>query len=218
MLLSSANASTWTAHQSEDLCFRLEAAKFSPVTKTISFGTFSLTSASDLMVRAASMLPSKDTTVTFEVERANGDKKLLAPNVNWEMTDFLTETVTLRAKLAGTATVSPVLYPGLLLVAGQIATSATYVSRAMNMGTAVRVSAYMKLLLPTGADVAVQFDKSDNTWLNSSIQQTDVLDEGWIEREFRYPSITATSGRLKITLTGSPSARPAIQDLRATAI
>lgn len=218
LMLSSANASTWTAHQSEDVCFRIEAAKFAPVTKTISFGTFSLTSASDLMVRAASMIPSKDTTVAFEIQRANGDKKLLAPNVNWEMTDFVTEVVTLRAIMTGTATLSPVLYPGLLLVAGQIATTATYVSRAMNMGTAVRLSAYMKLLLPTGSDVAVQFDKSDNTWLSSSIQQTDVLDDGWIEREFRYPSITATSGRLKITLTGLPGARPAIQDLRATAI
>jgi hypothetical protein len=218
MLLSSANAQTWTAHQKEDLAFKIEAAKFNPTTKTISFGTFSLTSISDIMVRAATLLPSADTTVQFEIERASGEKKLLNPNVNWEMDEFLTETVTLRAILKGTAKLSPVLYPYPLLVLGRLATSATYVSRAMNMGTAVRLSAFLKLLLPTGADLTVQFDKSDGVWLTADIQETTVLDEGWIEREYRYDSITALSGRLKITLTGSPAARPSIQDLRAVSI
>lgn len=218
MMLSSANAQTWTAHQKEDLTFKIEAAKFNPTTKTISFGTHSLTSISDIMVRAATMLPSADTTVQFEIERPSGEKKLLNPNANWEMSEFLTETITLRAILKGTEKLSPVLYPHPLLVVGRIATSATYVSRAMSMGTAVRLSAFLKLWLPTGSDVTVKFDKSDNTWLSADIEDTTVLDNGWLEREFRYDSITAVQGRVKITLTGSPAARPSIQDMRAVSI
>jgi hypothetical protein len=218
MLLSSATATAWTPHQKEDLTFQIVVAKFAPVTKTISFGTFSLTSASDLMARAATMVPSADTSLVFEIERASGDKKLLAPNVNWELTDYVTETVTLRAKLAGTEKMSPVLYPGIILVAGSIAASATYVSRSMTMGTAVRLSAYMKLWLPSGSDVTVAFDKVDNTWLSSTVQSTTQLDDGWIEREFRYASITATLGRMRLTLTGTPGARPSVQDLRAVSI
>lgn len=218
MLLSSATATAWTAHQKEDLAFELVAARFAPATRTISFGTFTLDATSDLMVRAASMLPGPGTSLRFEVERAGGEKKLLSPNVNWELSEFVSETVTLRAKLAGTEKLSPVLYPGLMLVAGQIATSATYVSRAMKMGTAVRLSAFMKLWLPAGSDLSVQFDKADNTWLPADVEATDVLDLGWLEREYRYDSITAIEGRMKIIMTGSPAARPAIQDLRAVSI
>ena len=218
MMLSSATATAWTAHQKEDLTFELVAAKFSPTTKTISFGTFSLTSASDLMVRAAALLPSADTTLLFEIERADTSKKLLRPNENWEMTEFVTEIVTLRAKMTGSSKLSPVLYPGLKLVAGQIATSATYVSRAMKMGTAVRLSAFLKLWLPAGSDVTVHFDKSDNTWISAPVNATETLDFGWIDREFRLDPITAVLGRIKVSLTGSPAARPAVQDLRAVSI
>jgi hypothetical protein len=218
MLLSSATATAWTPHQKEDLTFELVAAKFAPVSKTISFGTFSLNTISDLMVRAATMLPSGATNVLFEIERANGDKKQLRPNVNWELDQYLTETITLRALLSGTDKMSPVLYPGLMLVAGSLVGSATYVSRAMTMGTAIRLSAFLKLWLPAGSDVTVQFDKADDTWVSASIQNTDVLDNGWLEREYRLSSFTAVVGRIKVTLSGTPAARPSVQDLRAVSI
>jgi hypothetical protein len=218
MLLSSSTATAWTAHQREDLTFELVAAKFSPTTKTISFGTFSLTSASDLMVRAASMLPSDATTLLFEIERAGGDKKLLRPNVNWELTEFVTETVTLRAKLVGTEKLSPVLYPGLIFVAGEIATSAIYVSRAFKMGTAIRLSAFLKLWLPAGSDVTVHFDEADDSWTSAPIEETEILDFGWLDREFRLDPVTAVQGRIRVTLSGGPAARPSVQDLRAVSI
>jgi hypothetical protein len=218
MLLSSSTATAWTAHQKEDLTFQLVACKFSPTTKTISFGTFNLNTASDLLVRAATLLPSEDTTLLFEIERADTSKKLLHPNQNWEMDEFVTETVTLRAKFTGTEKLSPVLYPGLIFVAGEIATSATYVSRAFKMGTAIRLSAFLKLWLPSGSTVAVAFDKADDDWTSADLEASEVLDFGWIEREYRVDPLTAVQGRMKITLTGSPAARPSIQDLRAVSI
>jgi hypothetical protein len=218
MLLSSSTATAWTAHQREDLSFELVAAKFSPTTKTISFGTFNLNTASDLLVRAAVLLPSGDTTLMFEIERAGGAKKLLHPNVNWEMDEFVTETVTLRAKFTGTEKLSPVLYPGIIFVAGEIATSATYVSRAMKMGTAVRLSAFLKLWLPSGSDVTVHFDKADDDWTSASVEETEVIDFGWLEREYRIDPTTAVQGRIKVALTGGPAARPSVQDLRAVSI
>ena len=218
MLLSSATATAWTAHQKDDLSFQIVAAKFSPVTKTISFGTFSLTNASDLMARASVLIPSGDTNVIFEIVRASGEVKKLSPNTNWELDAFVTEAVTLRAVLSGSEKMSPILFPGIILVAGTIATSATYVSRAMEMGTAVRMSAYMKHWLPNGSDVTVHFDKTDNIWNSAPVNVTDILDDGWIEREYRLASITAVQGRIRVTLTGGPAARPSVQDLRAVAI
>jgi len=130
----------------------------------------------------------------------------------------VTEAVTLRAVLSGSEKMSPILFPGIILVAGTIATSATYVSRAMEMGTAVRMSAYMKHWLPSGSDVTVDFDKTDNVWTAAPVNVTDILDDGWIEREYRLASITAVQGRIRVTLTGGPAARPSVQDLRAVAI
>ncbi|MFM8745091.1 MAG: hypothetical protein ACKOED_00250, partial [Aestuariivirga sp.] len=218
MLLSSATATAWTAHQKDDLSFQIVAARFSPVNRTISFGTFPLTNASDLMARASVLIPAGDTSVTFEIVRASGEVKKLSPNVNWELDAFVTETVTLRAVLTGTARMSPVLFPGIILVAGTIATSATYVSRAMEMGTAVRLSAYMKHWLPGGSEVAVHFDKTDNAWIAAPVSMTDILDDGWIEREYRLAPVTAVQGRIRVTLTGGPAARPSVQDMRAVAI
>jgi hypothetical protein len=218
MLLSSATATAWTAHQKDDLSFQIVAARFSPVSKTVSFGTFSLTNASDLMARASVLIPSGDTSVTFEIVRASGEVKKLSPNVNWELDAFVTESVTLRAVLTGSVKMSPVLFPGIILVSGTIATSATYVSRAMEMGTGVRLSAYMKHWLPGGSEVAVHFDKTDNAWIAAPVSMTDILEDGWIEREYRLAPVTAVQGRIRVTLTGGPAARPSVQDMRAVAI
>lgn len=218
LLASSSNSNAWTAHQTEDLTFQIIAALFSPTTKTVNFGTFVVAQASDLSVRAGVFLPTAECDLQFEIERADTTKTRLRPNQNWEMDEYVSETITLRAFLTGTSKVSPVLYPGLILVAGELEASATYVSRAMLMGTGVRLSTFQKLLLPSGSGVTVQFDKTDDVWLNADVEATTILDLGWIEREFRYDTITAVQGRMKITITGAPDARPSIQDLRAVSI
>jgi hypothetical protein len=76
----------------------------------------------------------------------------------------------------------------------------------------------MKHWLPGGSDVTVHFDKTDNAWIAAPVNATDILDDGWIEREYRLASITAVQGRIRVTLTGGPAARPSVQDLRAVAI
>jgi hypothetical protein len=218
VLLSSSNARTWTPHQSEDLTFRLVAARFAPTTKMIAFGQVHVSEMSDLIVRGGFELPTADASIIFEVERADGRVTRLLPGQLWELAEFVTEAITVRAILSGTPTVSPTLYARPALIAGRLRASGTYVSRAFSMGAAIRLSAFVKSRLPPGSTLAVEIDAADDNWTPVAQHASTVLDDGWIEREYRVAHYSAPSGRIRLTLAGTPAARPVLSDLRAVSV
>ncbi|MEZ5878973.1 MAG: hypothetical protein R3D43_15160 [Tepidamorphaceae bacterium] len=89
-------------------------------------------------------------------------KSAFQANQPVEFDERITETVTLRAVLNGTAEVSPILWPNLLLCTGRIRTTGTYVTRAFEMGAAVNVRAIFTGQLPAGSSVAVDVDAADD--------------------------------------------------------
>lgn len=147
---SSVNAETWTAHQDETLAFRIIAARYPVTTKTIDLGSIDLAECSDLQVRAALELPSADCSVVFEVERTNGTVYRLLPMQILQLTEYVTETVKLRAIIKGTEFLSPILYAPVEVIVGKIATEANYISKSFRLGENVRVAAYIKAYLPGG--------------------------------------------------------------------
>ena len=218
VMLKSSNAETWSPVQDEDLTFRVVAAKFGATTKTVPLGSFNLSGVSDLQVRAAVYNPSPDCSVVFEIVRADSSVFRLLPYQVLQLTSFITETVQLRAVLKGTEKLSPILYAPVYLVAGTIRTSGTYVCRAFPLGTAITLAAYMKAALPSGSTLVVEYDKADGTWITLPLTTTEALsDPAWVEDKYSATPITATQGRLRITITGSPAARPRIGDLGAAA-
>ena len=218
VLMSSSNASTWTPQQTDDLTMRVPACVFSPTSRTVNLGSFAVTNMSDLVIRAAVELPTGDCRVTFEVERASGAKIHLLPNQPYEFAEYVTETIILRAILLGTANVSPTLFPGVLMVAGSLRASGTYISRAFEMGSAIRMSAFYKALLPAGSTATLEIDAADDDWDLVPVHDTKVLNDGNVEREHRVDPYTAVTGRLRLTITGTPAARPLLSDLRAVSI
>lgn len=218
VLLSSSNAMTWTAHQNEDLAFRIVAAKFAPVTKTVALASLAVADMSDVLLRAGIDTPEGGTGVYFEIERAGGDVVRLLPGQPWQLSEYVTETVLVRAVLDGTETASPTLWPNVLLIAGELEATGTYVTRAFDLGSAIRMSAFMKTFLPSGSSVTVEIDKADDNWTSVSQYAATVLNDGWTEREYRVTPYTADQGRLRITLAGTPAARPQLTDMRAVAI
>jgi len=216
VLLSSSNAQTWNAHQNDDLTFRLVAAKYTTLTKVVPLGSFAIVNASDLQVRADVEIPSADCSVVFEVVRANGDVIQLMPYQVVQLAEFVTETVQLRSVLKGTEKLSPILFAPVLFLAGTIAASGTYICRAFDLGTAVKLTSYFKAKLPAGSTVTMHYDKADDNWLAMPLITTEQLsDAAWVERKQEATAITATQGRIKITITGGPAARPMIGDLGA---
>lgn len=218
VLLSSSNAMTWTPHQAEDLTFRLVAAKFAPLSKTVALGTVAVTDMSDLLIRAGVELPTADASLVFEVQRADGSITKLLPGQPWELAAYVTETLTVRAILTGTAKISPTLYPNVALISGKVRASGTYISRAFTMGAAIRMSAFLKTFLPAGSTLTVEVDAADDNWVAVAQFAATALNGGWFEREYRKTPYTATEGRIRLTLAGSPAARPILSDFRAVSI
>ena len=81
VLLSSSNASTWTAHQSRDLTFRLLEAVFAEGTNTIDLGAAEVsTPATDLILLSLAETPTSQTRVEYELGLPSGENLTVAEN------------------------------------------------------------------------------------------------------------------------------------------
>ncbi|MDP9590126.1 UNVERIFIED_ORG: hypothetical protein J2W19_002682 [Shinella zoogloeoides] len=213
---SSVNAQTWTAHQDEALTQRVIAATYPVTTKVVPLGSFDLEHCSDLQVRAAVELPSAGCSVEFEIERTNGTIYRLAPFQVLQLTEYITETVQLRAVLKGTSKLSPILFAPVELVEGSIHQEGTYVTRAFALGEAVRLANYFKAFLPGGSAVDVKISSDGGAWANLPLVSTEALAFPlWTERKHELTNQTGTMVRLKVTVTGGPASRPLLGDFSA---
>lgn len=185
-------------------------------TKTVELGSFALVNCSDLQVRAAVELPSAGCSVVFEIERTNGTVYRLAPFQVLQLTEFITETVQMRAVLTGTNRLSPILFAPVELIAGRIETSFTYVTRAFDLGTAARIATYLKAYLPGGSGLTLALSKDGGAWTNMPLDETEALGFPlWTERKYELDGQTATTARIRITGAGGPAARLIVGDLGA---
>lgn len=207
---------SWTVHQDSDVTFRIVAAKFGPVAKTVQLGSFNLVDCSDLQVRAAVELPSSDCGVVFEIVRPGGEVIRCLPYQVIQLTEYRTETVQLRAILFGTEKLSPTLFAPIYLIAGKLEATGTYVSRRFRLGAGVRLSEYVKAKLPSGSSATYEYDKGDGNWLALPAAGSEGLqDPAWSEIKREASGITAVEGRIRLIIAGTPAARPALSDLSA---
>lgn len=219
VLFASANRLSWTAIQDSDLFFDVVAAHFTSTSLTVSLWSGAFTNISDIVVRASGEIPNADASIRYELVRADGSVIRFSDGQRVPFTAFVSETVTIRAVLSGSSKVSPILYPGALLIGGRIRTSGTYATRVFSMGTAIRVRAIFEALLPAGSGVTVEVDAADGAWTTVPNLSTDVLGAGWTEPTHQLtPHTAANGGRVRITMTGGPGARPYIARLRAYSI
>lgn len=217
-LFSSSNRVTWTPEQDADLWFRIVAAKYTSTSRTVSLWTGAFTSVSDILLRATVDLPTQDASVRYELVRADTSVIKLTPGQEYQFAEYITETVSLRAILGGTEKVAATLYPGTTLIGGQVRTSGTYISDAFTMGTGVDVTATFAAFLPSPSTVAVDFDKTDLTWVAATLITAPDLGSGWVEPKYKKTSFTTPLGRVRLTITGSAAARPRLAQLRSYAI
>jgi hypothetical protein len=213
-LFSGSNSRSWLLDPNSDVAFEVVVADFAPTSRTVTLGTIDLDTISDLVVRGTAELPTEAATARFELVRASGEVVPLAAGQTLQFSSFVTETATLRAVLAGSAKVAPTLWPGVTVLTGRLRTTGTYVSRVWPLGSAVTVKALVEAFLPSGSSLTMAHDKADDTWLTMSPADTTALGNGWVETLFEGGEITATEGRLKLTLTGTPLSRPQIAQLR----
>lgn len=217
-LLSGSNNASWVVHPDADPWFQIVAATFTATTKTVDLWTGDFDDITDLVVKAAVELPTAETSVHFELERASGEIIKFQANQPVEFDERITETVTLRAVLKGTDELSPILWPNILLCTGRIRTTGTYVTRAFEIGTGVAVRALFGGQLPAGSSATVEVDAADDNWEALASIGSKVLGGGWTEYRYEKDPYSAVDGRIRITLAGDADARPRLALARAYSV
>lgn len=215
VLLSSSNASTWTAHQDRDLTFQLLAFEYSPTTRTVDLGTVAVTNCTDMLVMGAYETPDESTRVEYRLTLPDARVISVSSDQPLRLSAPITGDVQIAAVLTGSLYFSPIIYETTLLH-GTLGGTGTYISRAMTAGPNSRVQVIYQALLPAGSSVTVEASGVDvgDTYVAVPLVGTANMDNGYIEFTHELPDIDENMVRVRLTLNGSAAARPFVQDLR----
>jgi hypothetical protein len=217
VLLSSSNAMTWTVHNEADLVFQLIGCRFAPEARTIPIGSFVATKMSDIIVWAGVEYPESEASVEIVLTWNDGQKIetiTAAPEQRIRLDRYIeNQTVQVSARLKGTSRVTPFLFPGVQIVEGEMATTADYVTRAVNAEEADRVTVTFDAFVPAGASVTVEIGEVGE-FQTVGVHSATPLGDGLVEQTYQRTPYAPLDARTKITLTGIPGARPEISKLR----
>ena len=215
VLLSSSNASTWTAHQDKDLAFRILKADYgSAGSSEVSLGGAAVTGATDLMLLGVPEIPSSGCAVDYILSLPDGTEMSVDCGQAVKLASAVTGTVSVRAVLTGTADMSPLVWPGAELAEGVTAASGDYCSRSIPAAGASKATVIYDAYVPSGATVVPKIKKDDGEWETLTAGATTLMDEGWVEFVWTTALSSVASAKLKIEMTGTPAARPMVANIR----
>ncbi len=219
VLLSSSNGITWTPHQTQDLTFRLLGCRFSQTSKTVSLGQYTVTNLSDVMALAGVERPAAGTDVQFLATDPQGRIYTLSEDQGLALSEKLSGNLAVSAKLTGTETASPILYPGTQLVFGTLEAAGDYLSRAIPAAATFNVSVTFDALTPGTSSVAVQAESgTSGSFQALSLSSGVEVGNGWVERTYKATSLVGVGAdrttRVKLALSGNPQHRPFVRNLR----
>lgn len=217
VLLSSSNASTWTAHNDADLWFELIGCEFAPVEKAITIGTFKTTKMSDVIVRVGVEIPDPSVDVSIRLTRlARNEVIVSAPSQTIRFDEYIqNEDILVEAVLKGTEFVTPFVFPDVQIVEGELQPTGDYVSRAIDATDVSNVLTTFDAFLPAGSTAVVEIGVPGN-YVPVSVSSAVPLGDGVVEQTYIRPAYPAENldARTKITISGTPAARPEIAALR----
>jgi len=219
VLLSSSNGITWTPHQTQDLTFRLLGCRFSQTSKTVSLGQYTVTNLSDVMALAGVERPAAGTDVQFLATDAQGRIYTLSEDRGLALSEKLSGNLAVSAKLTGTETASPILYPGTQLVFGTLEAAGDYLSRAIPAAATFNVAVTFDALTPGTSSVSVQAESgTPGSFQALSLSSGVEVGNGWVERTYKATSLVGVGAdrttRVKLALSGNPQHRPFVRNLR----
>lgn len=164
VMLTSANASTWSPDQSADLKFTIYRAEFT-TPRVVDFDA-AVIDGSLLHLFADQFIPVGTRVVWEYSGDAGASWSAIEPAVNVDTGQMLTGA-DVRATLYGTNKLSPVVAvpPGLLVVKWEA--SGTYISRNTILSAYTDIRLYMDINVPSGTSVAVYYSIDDgSSWVD----------------------------------------------------
>ncbi|MFZ6712010.1 DUF4815 domain-containing protein [Undibacterium sp. TC9W] len=221
VLLSSSNATTWTPHQDRDLAFRLLAAEFSATTRTIALGNAALNNVTDLMLLSLAETPSAQTRVEYQITLPGGSVLNVDDGQPVRLATPMTGQFSVTAKLTGAANLSPVLHPGVTLLAGTVSNQGNYISPLVPAGQNVRVRIVVDCYLPAGAALTVSVaPEAAGVPVYTPVPFLSSRDiaADWHELTYELNGVNADRLRAKLELSGNTAARPRHRNLRVIVI
>lgn len=222
VLLSSSNASTWTAHQDRDLHFDLLAADYGAAgsTQHIDLGSAPVVDVTDLMVAAYAHQPSADSGCAFTLTLDDASAYQVAPGQVVQLPARYTGDVAVAVDLSGKQRLGAVLEPSVQLMAASLQLEGTYISPTVTAGTGSTVRVIYDADLPAGSAcvVHVQSAETGAPWVPVPFLSSSPATVGVLELTHSLEAFDATALRVRLTLTGTHAARPAITNLRVVVL
>lgn len=218
VLLSSSNASTWTAHQEMDLAFRLLACKFTEKSLEVNLGTIAANRNTDLLVKSTVERVSSETDVEFSLTDINGNVNTLSEDMPVSLREELSGDVALKVRLKGNSKNSPVLYQGVQLMLGTQAETADYVTRAIPAGTNTTVRVAYDAYTPGNSQVRVYYQQPDSTWSLIPLTEGSPSGDGKEEHTHILENYNQATVKVKLVLEGNVLYRPYVKNLRVTTV
>jgi hypothetical protein len=218
VLLSSSNASTWTAHQDLDLAFRLLACRFTETEHIYNFGTIVAHENTDLLTLANIERVSSETDVEFIYTDSDGKTNTLTEDMPVALKEKIDGEVSVRAKLKGSTTRSPVLFQGVQVVLGTIGETADYVTRAITAGTNISVKIVYESYTPGNSQAKAYVQNPDSTWTLVPLTSGNPVGDGWEEHTHVAENFSGSTTRVKLILEGNVLYRPKVRNLKVFTI
>lgn len=220
VLLSSSNASSWTAHQDRDLTFRLLARKYTAGTRTIELGKVSVNGATDLLVSAMTDNPVTGADSSIQLTFPDGSYLDTSDGQIIQLANPVTGDISVRANLRATEAASATLGAGSQIIVGKIQNTAEYITRAIDADAAgCKVRVMYDGLIPSGAGVTVYVSGVDagDSWVQVPSEGSAIpLGDGVYAYSCYKTGILEAKIRVKLVLTGTPAARPYVFNLRVS--
>ncbi|EIP9220985.1 hypothetical protein LT875_002431 [Salmonella enterica] len=243
VLLSSANASTWTAHQDKDLTFQLFSRRYNPQNpKTVILGNITVPAGTtDFLVSALTSTPATGADadlelIEYDYTDPTAPRVLSTRTVSDGQVVKLTSPTSgvyeVRANLRCTDFASATIEPGSQIIAGALGGTGEYISRSfpMNKGNAFKLTVTLEAINPGALKVDYGLPPTAGgnfNWVpltHDTKTTPDVrLDNGHTEQTWTASvpaaaSASASGIKLRLTLSGSASSRPQIFNLRASVV
>ena len=122
------------------------------------------------------------------------------------------------ARLTGTETASPLLYPGTQLVFGTLEAAGDYLSRAIPAATTFNVSVTFDALTSGTSSVTVLAESgTPDSFTDLSLDKGVEVGNGWVERTYKATGLVGVGAdrttRVKLALAGTPAHRPFVRRL-----
>ncbi len=217
VLLSSSNASTWTAHQTKDLAFRLLEATFGAENKDLALGSVTVSGVTDIMLMALAEIPTAQSRVEYEMTVPDVGVVTVAEGQPLRLSSPTTGTVAIKARLSGDTKASPVLYPGTQVLAGAVSQTADYYTRSIVATNATKAVLVYDAIIPSGASVTPQIQIDGGEWQAMTADGTTQQGDGVVEFRYRHTLAAASLIKVKLTLTGTSQNRPIVRNIRLMA-